>query len=45
MAETYQNYESLVLVISKALGSGKNKGGDAPKTADEMEARMAKAFG
>ncbi|MGH6957624.1 MAG: hypothetical protein ACREEW_13245 [Caulobacteraceae bacterium] len=44
MADTLQGYESLVLVVSKALGGGKKRG-PPPKTYADLEARLAKALG
>lgn len=44
MADMLQGYESLVLVVDRALGGGKSKG-QAPKTFDDLEARMTKALG
>lgn len=45
VAETMQNFESLCIVVSKTLGnSQENKTADAPKTADELEAKLARYF-
>ena len=46
-ADTMQAYETLALVVSTALGGGKEevREEDAPASADELEARLAKAFG
>lgn len=48
-ADVMQAYETLAIVVSKALGGGKSSSdapaGPAPKTAAELEAALAKAFG
>lgn len=50
MADTMQAYESLALVVSAALGGSKGSEpkadpATAPKTADELEARLARMLG
>jgi hypothetical protein len=47
MADTMQQYETLCIVISAALG-GKKTGSDskaAPQTSDELEAALQRALG
>lgn len=39
-----QAYETLVIVVSKALG-GETKTDEGPKSADDLERRLAGVFG
>lgn len=44
MAEVHQAHETLVIVISQALG-GKTEEEQYAKTPEELEARLSKVFG
>lgn len=48
LVDTMQMFESLAIIVSRALSGGPSAGADpskAPKTADELEAALARALG
>lgn len=45
MAEVHQAHETLVIVISQALGGGTNTEEQYAKTPDELEHRLARILG
>ena len=50
VADTMQNYETLCLVVSAALGGSNNRTpradpSTAPRTVDELEAKMMRVLG